>query len=74
MPFYAERSSNSTYVQTNATVSRTHAKATLSTNITGLVLLTEVIDSLETTNDTVNEVKQLVNALIDDLQTAGVVL
>lgn len=74
MPFYADRISGGTYVQTNSTASRTHAKAALSTNITGLTLVTEVIDSLETTNDAVNELKQLVNALIDDLQTAKVVL
>lgn len=58
------------YTQTYSTAARTHAASELPTNITA-TLLTEVISQLNTTNAAVNELKKLLNALIDDAQTNG---
>jgi hypothetical protein len=60
------------YTQTYSTAGRTHAAAALSTSIT-ISLLTEVAGQMNTTNAAVNELKKVVNALIDDLQETGII-
>lgn len=59
----------SAYTQTFSEISHTHASSALSTSIT-IALLTEVAGFVNTTNAAVNELKKVVNAMIDDLQTA----
>lgn len=64
--------SGNTYTQTNSEVSRTHAKSALATNI-AVALVTELDTEVNKTNEAVNELKKVVNGLIDDLQTSGIV-
>ena len=59
------------YTQTFAEVTRTQAAAALATNVNP-TLLTEVPALINSTNTAVNEVKKLINALIDDLQEQGI--
>ena len=61
-----------TYTQTNSEAARTHAANALSTSVS-ISLLTEVAGQINSTNTAINELKKLVNALIDDLQGAGIV-
>lgn len=58
------------YTQTYSTAARTHAEPEMATNIS-LALLTEVAPILNNQNKAINELKKLVNALIDDAQTNG---
>lgn len=58
------------YTQTFSTAARTHVAAELSTTLTGL-LLTELIEQLNTTNKAVNELKKLCNGVVDDMQVVG---
>lgn len=58
------------YTQTNSETTRVHSKAALSTSIT-IALLTEVAGFVNTTNSAVNELKKVVNQVIDDLQSEG---
>lgn len=60
------------YTQTYTTAARSHAKEKLSTSVT-IALLTEVAGQINTTNGAVNELKDLINGLIDDLQAAGLI-
>lgn len=55
------------YTQTYSNVVRTHAKEALSTSIS-LTLVSEIVPILNAQNETINELKKLVNSLIDDLQ------
>ena len=61
-----------TYTQTYSEAARTQAAGALSTSVS-ISLLTEVAGQFNTTNAAVNELKKLVNGLIDDLQAAGIV-
>jgi hypothetical protein len=67
VPATAKLSKQGTYTQTYSTATRVQAQGALTTNLS-LPLLTEAVSSLNTTNTAVNELKQLVNGLIDDLQ------
>lgn len=58
------------YTLTYAVATRTHAAAALSTNV-AVALLTDVPAQFNATNAAVNEVKQLVNSIIDDLKAFG---
>lgn len=58
------------YTQTFSEDTRTHARPALSTTIS-LTLLTEVASLMNNTNLAVNELKKLVNQVIDDLQSEG---
>lgn len=60
------------YTQTNSETTRTHAKAALATNIS-VVTVAELDTEVNKTNEAVNEIKKLLNAVIDDLQTSGIV-
>ena len=60
------------YTQTYSPAARTHVANALSTGIS-ITLLTEVAGLMNTTNAAVNELKKVVNALIDDLQEAGII-
>lgn len=60
------------YTQTYSTAARVHVEAALATNLS-LTLVTEVVPILNAQNKTINELKTLVNALIDDLQSVGVI-
>lgn len=55
------------YTQTYSSATRTHAAEALSTSVS-IALLTEVQGQINTTNAAVNELKKLVNSLIDDSQ------
>jgi hypothetical protein len=57
----------SAYTQTYSTKARTQAKTELSESVT-IALLTEVAGQFNTTNAAVNELKKLINGVIDDLQ------
>jgi hypothetical protein len=59
------------YTQTYATSARSHVKEALATNIS-LALLTEVAPILNKQNETINELKTLLNSVIDDLQTGKI--
>lgn len=61
-----------TYTQTYSEATRTQAASALSTTVS-ISLLTEVAGQINTTNTAVNELKKLINGLIDDLQAAGIV-
>jgi hypothetical protein len=58
------------YTQTYSTAARTHVEAELPTNISA-TLVTEIDTSLNTTNKAVNELKKLINSVIDDQQLYG---
>lgn len=58
------------YTQTYAPSVRAHALGALSTAVV-VGLLTDVPGLFNTTNATVNELKQIVNQIIDDLQAFG---
>jgi hypothetical protein len=58
------------YTQTYAATTRTHAKAALSESV-AITLLTDVPGLMNTTNAAINEIKKLVNQVIDDLQSEG---
>lgn len=58
------------YTQTYATATRIHAADALPTNI-AVTLIGEVVTQLNATNSAVNELKKLVNGLIDDSQARG---
>jgi len=62
----------SAYTQTYGTASRSHVEEALATNLS-LTLVTEVVPVLNAQNKCINELKKLVNQLIDDLQAVGVV-
>jgi hypothetical protein len=61
----------SAYTQTNSTAARTHAATALSENVT-VTLLTDTPALFNSTNAAINEVKKLVNAIVDDLQAVGI--
>lgn len=58
------------YTQTYAATTRTHGKTALSESV-AITLLTDVPGLMNTTNAAVNELKKLVNQVIDDLQSEG---
>jgi hypothetical protein len=58
------------YTQTYATAARTHAEPELSTTIS-VTLVTELDTELNKTNKAVNELKKLINSVIDDHQLYG---
>lgn len=58
------------YTQTYATAARSHVEAELPTTI-GATLITELDAELVKTNKCVNELKKLINSVIDDGQTYG---
>lgn len=58
------------WTQTYGATTRAHALSSLSTSAV-IGLLTDVPGAFNTTNAAVNELKQLVNSLIDDLQVLG---
>lgn len=60
------------YTQTYAPAVRVHALNALSTAVV-VTLLTDTPGLFNTTNATVNELKQVVNQLVDDLQALGLV-
>jgi len=59
------------YTQTYATAARTHAEPELSTTIT-VALVTELDTELNKTNKAVNELKKLINSLINDSRGIGI--
>ncbi len=59
------------YAQTYSTAARNHVKEALATNVS-IALLTEVAPILNKQNETINELKALVNNMIDDLQTGKI--
>lgn len=81
--FLAKPESPATFTQTYSTAGRTHAKAAMATNLpTNLNIVTTLLGTLvgevNTTNgrvnqmaEAVNELKGLVNALVDDSQRDG---
>jgi hypothetical protein len=58
------------YTQTFSTAARTHVEPEMSTSLS-IALLTEVAPILNAQNKAINELKKLVNALIDDAQANG---
>jgi hypothetical protein len=58
------------YTQTYSATTRVHAKTALSESVV-IALLTDVPGLVNTTNAAVNELKKLVNQVIDDLQSEG---
>lgn len=60
----------STYTQTYSSAARSHAEEALPTGLAA-TLVTEVVTALNSTNKAVNELKKLVNGIVDDLQSAG---
>lgn len=64
--------SGNTYTQTFSEATRTHAKSALATNI-AVALVTELDTEVNKTNEAVNELKKVINGLIDDLQVSGIV-
>lgn len=83
--FLVKPESPATFTQTYSTPTHTHAKAALGTNLpTNLNIVTTLLGTLVTEVNTsntrtnqiaeaLNELKQLVNGLIDDCQNAGIV-
>ena len=59
------------YTQTYSTAARSHVKEALATNIS-LALLTEVAPILNKQNEAINELKALLNNVIDDLQSGKI--
>jgi hypothetical protein len=60
------------YTQTFSTAARTQAEAELPTNISA-TLITELNSQANATNKALNEIKKLVNGLVDDLQATGII-